>query len=156
MGTFFQIISMLILMGLAREVYNFHYLKIAMINKTQLNIWFWISAIGYGLGQGFNAPSLFAWASDTAGQEQRGRALAMLFMSLELGIIIGGLMVGYCILPPVIAAIDAHAHAVMSGGETHNLLQPSWDYFKIFGLNLLAFTGAFVFSVAQIIIARKK
>ena len=155
-GTFFQIISMLILMGLAMEVYNFQRLQIAMINKTQLNIWFWISAIGYGLGQGFNAPSLFAWASDTAVQEQRGRALAMLFMSLELGIIIGGLMVGYCILPPVKAAIDAHAHAVMSGGETHNLLQPSWDYFKIFGLNLLAFTGAFVFSVAQIIIARKK
>lgn len=51
---------------------------------------FYISAFFYGIGQGFNAPSLFAWAGDTADSKHRGRALASLFMTLELGIILGG------------------------------------------------------------------
>lgn len=55
---------------------------------------FWISAVLYGIGQGFNAPGLFAWSGDLSNSENRGRALAMLFMALETGIIIGGLSAG--------------------------------------------------------------
>jgi MFS family permease len=52
---------------------------------------FFPAAILYGIGQGFNAPSLFAWAGDVSTAETRGRAISMLFIALESGIIIGGL-----------------------------------------------------------------
>lgn len=56
---------------------------------------FFPAAILYGIGQGFNAPSLFAWAGDISTAETRGRALSMLFMALETGIILGGLGAGF-------------------------------------------------------------
>lgn len=56
---------------------------------------FFLSAILYGIGQGFNAPSLFAWAGDLSTKETRGRSLSMLFMALETGIIIGGWGAGH-------------------------------------------------------------
>jgi MFS family permease len=75
-GTLAQIISMVLL------IFNpFEYA-------------FFVSAFFYGIGQGFNAPSLFAWASDTATAENRGKALASLFMMLEFGIIFGGYFAG--------------------------------------------------------------
>jgi MFS family permease len=52
---------------------------------------FLVAAIFYGVGQGFNAPALFAWVGDESNVHTRGRALSMLFISLELGIFIGGL-----------------------------------------------------------------
>ena len=75
------------------------------------------------IGQGFNAPSLFAWASDTADNQHRGRALAMLFMFLELGIIVGGLTANYFIQGM------------------------SWNYVGIFGFSGLAFLMALGFSL---------
>jgi MFS family permease len=51
----------------------------------------------YGIGQGFNAPGLFAWTSDLSDKEFRGRAIAFLFMALETGIIAGGLSAGFLI-----------------------------------------------------------
>jgi MFS family permease len=85
--------------------------------------WFAGSATLYGIGQGFNAPSLFAWASDTADNHHRGRALAMLFMFLELGIIVGGLTANYFIKGT------------------------SWNYVGIFGFSGSAFFIALGFSL---------
>lgn len=73
LGSFFQCLAMLLLF---------------------FDAGFWISAVLYGIGQGFNAPGLFAWSGDLSDSTNRGRALAMLFMSLETGIIIGGLAAG--------------------------------------------------------------
>lgn len=87
---------------------------------------FFPAAVLYGIGQGFNAPSLFAWAGDVSTPETRGRALSMLFIALETGIIIGGLgsglilnlyktgfylVFGFCALASVFAlavAINQH------------------------------------------------
>lgn len=78
-GTGFQILSTAVLIGVSQS-------------------WgFWAGAILYGLGQGFNAPALFAWSSDLSSQENRGSATAMLFMALETGIIIGGLAAGFLV-----------------------------------------------------------
>jgi len=85
--------------------------------------WFASAAVLYGIGQGFNAPSLFAWASDTADNHHRGRALAMLFMFLELGIIVGGLI------------------------ANHFIQGMSWNYVGIFGFSGLAFLMALGFSL---------
>ena len=78
-GTGFQILSIAVLIGVSHS-------------------WgFWAGAILYGLGQGFNAPALFAWSSDLSSKENRGSATAMLFMALETGIIIGGLAAGFLV-----------------------------------------------------------
>lgn len=55
---------------------------------------FFISAVLYGFGQGFNAPSIFAWAGDTSDEHTRGRAMGMLFIAMETGIIFGSLGAG--------------------------------------------------------------
>jgi len=84
---------------------------------------FYTSAVLYGIGQGFNAPSLFAWAGDLGGMENRGRSISTLFISLELGIIIGGLLSGYLIA---------------QWGGTYN---------DVFLMNGIAFGIAFILSV---------
>lgn len=84
---------------------------------------FYISAVLYGIGQGFNAPSLFAWAGDLGGTEHRGKSISTLFISLEIGIIIGGLISGYWV--------------------------STWggSYEDVFLFNGIAFALAFIFSV---------
>jgi MFS family permease len=84
---------------------------------------FYISAVLYGIGQGFNAPSLFAWAGDLGGTENRGKSISTLFISLEIGVIIGGLLSGYIV--------------AQWGGS----------YEDVFVMNAIAFALAFVFSV---------
>jgi MFS family permease len=95
-GTFSQVLSMAILMYMAWELDHEQQLGCNSCGRMGFG-WFGLSAILYGIGQGFNAPSLFAWASDTADAQHRGRAMAMLFMFLEMGIIAGGLTANYFI-----------------------------------------------------------
>lgn len=84
---------------------------------------FYLSAILYGIGQGFNAPSLFAWASDVATKANRGKSLSTLFITLELGIIFGGVLSGYI------------------------LTNLNLNYSYVFGINAIAFGLAFVSSI---------
>ncbi len=86
---------------------------------------FFPAAVLYGIGQGFNAPSLFAWAGDVSTPETRGRSLSMLFMALEIGIIIGGLGSGYC--------LNLHAHG----------------YHLVFGFSAFASLMALAFAISR-------
>jgi len=70
-------------------------ISLLMLIFTHGKIWFVISGIFYGTGQGFNAPGLFAWAGDNSSSHTKGRALGMLFIALEIGVIIGSLGGGY-------------------------------------------------------------
>lgn len=133
-GTFFQIISMGILVA------------ISLKKPINIELFFIVSALCYGLGQGFNAPSLFAWGSDTAGELHRGKAMAMIFIFLELGIIVGGLISGLFTIPSNVTAQLSETSTM--GGY--------WDYPAIFGLNLISFIIAFLFSVYQIWQSRKR
>ncbi|MCC7298006.1 MAG: MFS transporter [Bacteroidia bacterium] len=75
-GSVFQIIALLLLAFFASK-------------------WaFFVAAAFYGFGQGFNAPSLFAWGGDTSTENTRGRAMGMLFIAIEIGIILGALSTG--------------------------------------------------------------
>jgi MFS family permease len=56
---------------------------------------FLAAAVLFGLGQGFNAPALFAWTTDLSKPEKKGRSLATLYIALELGITLGGLAGGF-------------------------------------------------------------
>jgi MFS family permease len=106
-GAVFQIISMLFLL--------FPFLGYGYS--------FYASAAFYGIGQGFNAPSLFAWASDVATPENRGKALSTIFIALETGVIIGGLMAGKIIT------------------------QWKLGYDWVFGMNLMTFVLSLIFSL---------
>lgn len=122
-GTFSQVLSMAILGYMAIELN--HQTMTGCKDCATLGFgWFGLAAVFYGIGQGFNAPSLFAWASDTAAAQHRGRALAMLFMFLELGIIVGGLTANY-----FIQGI-------------------SWNYLGIFGVSGAGFAAGLVLSLA--------
>jgi len=52
-------------------------------------------AVFFGLAVGMNSPAIFAWTIDLADDKHRGRAMSTVFIALELGIVIGGLLSGW-------------------------------------------------------------
>ncbi|MSP57835.1 MAG: MFS transporter [Flavobacteriaceae bacterium] len=126
-GTGTQVLSMGLLLFIATQ----QSLYSDKIDPNQFLVCYVTSAILYGIGQGFNAPSLFAWASDTADIQHRGRALAMLFIFLELGIIFGGLAANFFL------------------GNT------TWNYAGIFAVSGIAFLLAFGYSILCILNNKK-
>lgn len=54
-----------------------------------------ILAIFFGIATGMNSPALFAWTIDLGLDQHRGRALATLFIALEVGISSGALISGW-------------------------------------------------------------
>lgn len=49
----------------------------------------YFSAVLFGLANGLNSPTIFAWTIDLAGDKSRARATSSLFIALEAGIIVG-------------------------------------------------------------------
>ncbi|MBT1709952.1 MFS transporter [Fulvivirgaceae bacterium PWU5] len=49
----------------------------------------------YGFAQGITSPTLLAWAADLAHPTHRGRGMASLYISMELGILLGALASGW-------------------------------------------------------------
>jgi MFS family permease len=59
-------------------------------------IWmFYLGSFTFGLAAGLSSPTIFAWTIDLADDENRGRALSTMFIALEAGIILGGIIAGY-------------------------------------------------------------
>lgn len=56
---------------------------------------FFTAAVFFGFGQGFNAPTLFAWATDLSKVGNLGRGMSTLFIFLEFGIAAGALFSGF-------------------------------------------------------------
>lgn len=52
------------------------------------------SAILFGFAWGFNTPTLAAWTTDLANKNHMGRAMATMYIALELGIGLGALVAG--------------------------------------------------------------
>jgi len=63
-------------------------------NVTTVNEFIGVAVI-FGLAVGMNSPTIFAWTVDLADPRYRGRAMATMFIALEIGIIIGGLLSGF-------------------------------------------------------------
>ncbi len=53
---------------------------------------FFLAAIFMGIATGMNSPAIFAWAVDVANGIKSGRAMATLFISMELGISVGAFL----------------------------------------------------------------
>ena len=58
-------------------------------------IWFWSSAILYGMSWGMNSPTVQAWTADLSDERTRGRAMATRYIALEAGIGLGALASGW-------------------------------------------------------------
>ncbi|MBS1682070.1 MAG: MFS transporter [Bacteroidetes bacterium] len=104
--TFLTMASMLVrlIAGKASDIYGrIPVLKttIALIAVSMLVIGFanrqWVLMLGislYGLAQGSTSPTLLAWATDLSHEEHRGRGIASLYISMELGIGLGAFISG--------------------------------------------------------------
>ena len=54
-----------------------------------------IGAVLFGLGTGMNSPTIFAWTADLCKDENRGKAMATVFIALEFGIMMGAILSGW-------------------------------------------------------------
>ena len=105
--TFLTVASLLVrlIAGKASDIYGrVPVLKItvALIMASMLLIGFadrsWMLILGislYGLAQGSTSPTLLAWATDLSLDEHRGRGIASLYISMELGIGLGAFVSGW-------------------------------------------------------------
>ena len=57
--------------------------------------WFLAAAVVMGVGTGLNSPTLYAWTIDLSHPERRGRAVATMYIALEIGIGFGALLAGW-------------------------------------------------------------
>lgn len=71
-GTFAWLLCTLLLVSLNKEL-------------------FYAAAVLMGIATGMNSPTIFAWAVDVANGVKSGRAMATLFIAMELGITLGAL-----------------------------------------------------------------
>ncbi len=104
--TFLTIASLLVrlLAGKASDRYG----RVAVLKVSVVLIIISMSVIGfaessfvllagvslYGLAQGSTSPTLLAWATDLASAEHKGRGIASLYISMEMGIGFGALLSG--------------------------------------------------------------
>ncbi|NJN26335.1 MAG: MFS transporter [Cyclobacteriaceae bacterium] len=56
---------------------------------------FYVGAFLFGVASGLTSPTIFAWTIDLADTMRRGRAMATMFIALEVGIGVGGVISGY-------------------------------------------------------------
>lgn len=68
----------------------------AILAMTQVETAFGLCVLAalWGLCQGAASPTIFAWTTDKASEEFKGRAYATVFIGLEVGIILGGYFTG--------------------------------------------------------------
>jgi MFS family permease len=53
---------------------------------------FFLGGVVFGISTGINSPTLFAWTVDLANPEKRGKAIATMFIALEVGILLGAVI----------------------------------------------------------------
>ena len=105
--TIFTITSLLIRVvgGKASDIYGREIvLKIAAVGiaislfilaYSPTKVYFIVGAVVFGLSAGLNAPNIFAWAVDLSDEKFRGRAMATVYIALEIGIGAGALLSGW-------------------------------------------------------------
>ncbi|NEM98190.1 MFS transporter [Pontibacter burrus] len=54
-----------------------------------------LAGVLFGVGQGMNSPTVFAWTIDLSHEAHRGRAMATMYIAMEAGIGIGALCSGW-------------------------------------------------------------
>jgi MFS family permease len=54
-----------------------------------------LTGVLFGVAQGMNSPTLYAWTIDLSHEERRGRAMATMYIALEIGIGVGAFFSGW-------------------------------------------------------------
>ncbi|MBT8327068.1 MAG: MFS transporter [Bacteroidia bacterium] len=67
---------------------SFWIISTLLLTTINLNA-FYLAGITCGIASGINSPAIFAWAVDVADGVRSGRAMATLFIALEIGISVG-------------------------------------------------------------------
>ena len=67
-------------------------ISLGFLAFTTTKLLFIISAVLFGLSVGLNSPNIFAWAVDLSDEKYRGRAMATVYIALEIGIGSGALL----------------------------------------------------------------
>ncbi|MFM8349001.1 MAG: MFS transporter [Bacteroidota bacterium] len=91
----------------------------------------YLGGILYGVANGINSPTLFAWATDLGDEQAKGRAFAFLYISLEFGIGAGALASGWFLNGPA-----PNFPAAFSSGCILGLLALIYLLLKTKGRNL--------------------
>lgn len=61
---------------------------------AQTPFWFFTGAVIIGIAVGTNSPTIFAWTVDLASPAHRGRAMATMYIALEIGVGLGAFISG--------------------------------------------------------------
>ena len=69
--------------------------SLVLISSSDSLYIFYLSAALYGIGVGISTPTAYAWTIDLSEEIHRGRALATMFIALEVGIGAGALLSGW-------------------------------------------------------------
>jgi MFS family permease len=95
-------ITMRVLAGKASDKYGrykvllfgtvFLFLGMSIIGSTEKSELFFIGGALFGMANGIISPTVFALAVDLAAPEKKGRAMATIFIALEIGVGIGALV----------------------------------------------------------------
>lgn len=67
-------------------------ITMTILAATSNQLVFFIGAVFFGIATGINSPTLFAWTVDLANPKKRGKAIATMFIALEIGILSGALL----------------------------------------------------------------
>jgi MFS family permease len=65
------------------------------IGFAPTGFWLLVAGVFFGLAVGMNTPTIYAWTIDLSHSERRGRAIATMYISLEIGIGLGALTSGW-------------------------------------------------------------
>jgi MFS family permease len=66
----------------------------AIVAFSETTFWFFTGAIVLGISVGVNSPTVFAWTVDLADPKHRGRAMATMYIALEIGVGLGAFISG--------------------------------------------------------------
>jgi MFS family permease len=72
-----------------------YFVSMLLIGLVEDPFWFYVASVVFGVAVGITSPTIFAWTVDLAHVKHSGRALATMFIALEVGIGLGGVVSGY-------------------------------------------------------------
>jgi MFS family permease len=67
----------------------------AIVAFSETTFWFFTGAVVLGISVGINSPTVFAWTVDLADPKHRGRAMATMYIALEIGVGLGAFISGF-------------------------------------------------------------
>ena len=87
---------------------------------------FLLAAVVFGVGTGLNSPTLYAWTVDLSHPAHRGRAVATMYIALEVGIGLGALLAGWVFdnQPARLPYVHGLSLAVVLGAVAYLALVP--------------------------------